>query len=150
MKLKNEANGIPPSRRPRPRPLPVMTTISVSSWGISVTFWRKTFSISLAIKTMSSPGCRGRQTLLAKHTTSMLGICGMKSVHGQNSSTALPHYLVVYVAVGKHGVEVLNTFLGILVVTVLKPFLDCSHVHRTFDYGVIVLKALKHKCLFNM
>lgn len=52
-------------------------------------------------------------------------------------------YLVVYVAIGKHCVEVLDTFLGIPVVTVLKPFLDCSHVHRGFDYCVVVLKWLQ-------
>lgn len=50
------------------------------------------------------------------------------------------YYLVVDVAVGKHCVEVLDTFLGIPVETVLKPFLDCSHVHRVFDYCVVVLK----------
>lgn len=48
-------------------------------------------------------------------------------------------YLVVDVAVGKHGVEVVNTFLGVPVVTVLKPFLDRSHVHRAFYDLVIVL-----------
>ncbi len=58
-------------------------------------------------------------------------------------------YLVVYVAVGKHCVEVLDTFLGIPVVTVLKPFLDCSQVHRCFDYCVIVLKRL-HTSIFKM
>lgn len=91
-----------------------------------MTFWRKAFSRASAIKTMSSPGCRGRQTHLAKveayqnlwHFMLTMAQC----------------YLVVDVAVGKHRVEVLDTFLGIQVVTVLKPFLDCSHIHRIFDY----------------
>lgn len=52
------------------------------------------------------------------------------------------YYLVIYVAIGKHRVEVLDTFLGVPVVTILKPFLDCSHVHRIFDYCVVVLKWL--------
>lgn len=87
-----------------------------------MTFWRKAFSRASAIKTMSSLGCRKRQIFLAKW--SLFGTLKYGS----------SIYLVVYVAVGKHGVEVLDTFLGIPVEAVLKPFLDCSHVHRSFDY----------------
>ena len=49
-------------------------------------------------------------------------------------------YLVVNVAVGEHGVEVLDTFLGVTVVAVLKTLLDCSHVHRTLNNFVIILQ----------
>lgn len=59
-------------------------------------------------------------------------------------SMACVCYLVIYVAVGKHCVKILDTFLSIPVVTVLKPFLDCSHVHRGFDYCVVVLQRLQY------
>lgn len=133
----NKVHYKPASLRPRPRPFPVMTTISISSWGISETFWRKAFSRASAIKTMSSPGCRGRQTLSEQaEKDPWLFMLRM--------TPQCWCYLVVYVAVGKHSVEVLDTFLGIPVVTVLKPFLDCSHVHRIFDNCVVVLWRL-HK-----
>ena len=54
-----------------------------------------------------------------------------------------PRYLVVNVAVGEHGCEVVDTFLGIPVVMVFKPFLDCSHVHRIFDNIVVVLEEIE-------
>lgn len=60
-KNKSGTNHIPASLLPRPRPFPVMTTISISSWGISETFCRNAFSRALAINTMSSAGWRGRQ-----------------------------------------------------------------------------------------
>lgn len=81
---------------------------------------------------MSSPGCRGRQTLLAEDGGHSEFVSLLKQLH----------YLVVYVAVGKHRAEILDTFLGIPVITVLKPFLYCSHVHRIFDYCVVVLKKM--------
>lgn len=60
-----------------------------------------------------------------------------------NSYGALLHrYLVVNVAVGKHGIEILNTFLGVPVVAVLKSLLDRSHIHRNFNNLVVVLKCL--------
>lgn len=67
------------------------------------------------------------------------------ALYSNNGFSVQLYYLVVYVAVGKHRVEVLDTFLGIPVVTVLKPFLDCSHVHRSFDYCVVVLKKVAHE-----
>lgn len=92
---------------------------------------------------MSSPCCRGRQTSLAKVEKRIFGN------YGNNGSSVQLCYLVVYVAVGKHCVEVLDTFLGIPVVTVLKPFLDCSHVHRILNYCVVVLKIVAHKYVNN-
>lgn len=61
---------------------------------------------------------------------------------GHIQTIACGCYLVIYVAVGKHCVKILDTFLSIPVVTILKPFLDCSHVHRGFDYCVVVLQRL--------
>lgn len=83
---------------------------------------------------MSSPACRGRYIPLTTHT---LGKPRTRRLH---ESGHIADYLIVDVAVGKHGVEIVNTFLGVPVVTVLKPFLDCSHVHWAFNYFIIVLK----------
>ncbi len=124
---------IPGSLLPRPRPLPAVVVNSTSCWGISEILWRNTFSIASAIKTMSSPGCRGQHIPLTTCPNTPL-----RSIVN-NGCRNVNQYLIVNVAVSKHGVEVLNTFLGIDVVTVLQAFLDCSHVHRVFDYLVIVL-----------
>lgn len=70
---------------------------------------------------------------MSRHTSKYLPL------NVTNGSGRQLSYLVVYVAVGKHRIEVLETFLGVPVVTVLKPFLDCSHVHGSFDYCVVVL-----------
>lgn len=48
--------------------------------------------------------------------------------------------LVVDVAVCEHGVEVLDTLLGIPVVVVLQAFFNRAHVHRTLYDLIIVLK----------
>lgn len=86
---------------------------------------------------MSSPGYRGRQTRSAVVKANQ-----NLALYTYRGFGVQIHYLVVYVAVGKHCVEILDTFLGIQVVTVLKSFLDCSHVHRGFDYCVVVLKKV--------
>lgn len=49
-----------------------------------------------------------------------------------------PH-LVIYVAVGEHGVEVLHTFTRTPIVVVLESFLDGSQVHRRRYYRMIIL-----------
>lgn len=103
---------IPGSLLPRPRPLPDEVDISISCGGISEILVRNTFSSASAIKTMSSPGCRGRHIPL---TT--CPITPLQSIVIDGSRNV--KYLIVNVAVSKHGVEVLNTFLGIDVVTVL-------------------------------
>lgn len=51
--------------------------------------------------------------------------------------------LVVDVAVGEHGVEVLYTFLGVPVVIVLQTSLYGTHVHRCLDDLIVVLKSKK-------
>lgn len=83
--------------------------------------------------------------VVIKWTTSFklsaLSIDYISMVVVDNSYSALLHrYLVVNVAVGKHGIEILNTFLGVPVVAVLKSLLDCSHIHRNFNNLVVVLK----------
>lgn len=104
---------IPGSLLPRPRPLPDEVDISISCWGISEILVRNTFSSASVIKTMSSPGCRGRHIPL---TT--CPITPLQSIVNDGSRD-VNQYLIVNVAVSKHGVEVLNTFLGIDVETVL-------------------------------
>lgn len=47
--------------------------------------------------------------------------------------------LVINVAVGEHGVEVMDTLLGVPVVVVLQPFFDCTHVHRVLYDLIVVL-----------
>lgn len=49
-------------------------------------------------------------------------------------------HLVVDVAVGEHGVEVLDALTGAAVVVVLQALLDGSHVHGLLDDLVIVLE----------
>ena len=46
--------------------------------------------------------------------------------------------LVVHIAVGEHGVEVLDALLRRPVVVVVQPLLDCSKIHRMFDDLVVV------------
>lgn len=48
-------------------------------------------------------------------------------------------HLVVDIAVGEHGVEVLDALAGAAVVVVLQTFLDGSHVHGLLDDLVVVL-----------
>ena len=48
-------------------------------------------------------------------------------------------YLVVYITVGEHGVEVLHTLSGAAVVVVLQSLLDRPHVHRGLYDRVIIL-----------
>lgn len=48
-------------------------------------------------------------------------------------------HLVVDIAVGEHGVEVLYALAGAAVVVVLQPSLDGSHVHGLLDDFVVVL-----------
>ena len=48
-------------------------------------------------------------------------------------------YLVVYVAVGKHGVEVLHALASTAVVVVLQALLDGAHVHWMLDDLMIIL-----------
>lgn len=55
-------------------------------------------------------------------------------------------YLVVDVTVCKHRVKILDTFLSIPVVVILQAFLYCSHVHRRFNYLIIILqRAERHR-----
>ena len=49
-------------------------------------------------------------------------------------------HLVVNVAVGEHGVEVLHALAGTPIVGILQPPLDCAHVHGALDYLMIILK----------
>ena len=49
-------------------------------------------------------------------------------------------YLIVDVAIREHCVEVMDTLLGIPVVTVFQTFLYGTHVHRALDDLVIVLE----------
>lgn len=49
------------------------------------------------------------------------------------------NYLIVYVTVGEHSVEVLDTFAGTAVVVVLQTFPDGPQIHRLFDDFVVVL-----------
>lgn len=49
-------------------------------------------------------------------------------------------HLIVDVAVGEHGVEVLHALAGAAVVVVLQAALDGPHVHGLFDDLVIVLR----------
>lgn len=49
-------------------------------------------------------------------------------------------HLVVDVAVGEHGVEVLDALAGTAVVVVLQPLLDGAHVHGLLDDLVVVLR----------
>lgn len=49
------------------------------------------------------------------------------------------HYLVVDVAVGEHGVEVLDALAGAAVEVVLQALLDRPHVHRLLDDLMVVL-----------
>lgn len=56
---------------------------------------------------------------------------------GVKHMLAAPH-LVVYVAVGEHSVEVLQTLCGAPVVVVVQPLLDGAQVHR-WCYNVIVI-----------
>ena len=48
-------------------------------------------------------------------------------------------YLVVDVAVGEHGVEVLHALAGTAVVVVLQPPLNGAHVHGNLDDLMVVL-----------
>ena len=48
-------------------------------------------------------------------------------------------YLVVYITVGEHGVEVLHALSGAAVVVVLQSLLDGAHVHRGLYYRVVIL-----------
>ena len=48
-------------------------------------------------------------------------------------------YLVINVAIGKHGVEVLHALIGAAVVVVLQTLLDGPHVHGLFDDLMIIL-----------
>lgn len=54
-------------------------------------------------------------------------------------------YLIVDVAVCKHGVKILDTFLSIPVVIVLQALLYCSHIHWGFNYLVIILPRNKRE-----
>lgn len=59
-------------------------------------------------------------------------------------------YLIVDVTVCKHRVKVLDTFLSIPVVVILQAFLYCSHVHRCFNYLIIILqRAERHQSVWH-
>lgn len=47
--------------------------------------------------------------------------------------------LVVNVAVGEHGVEVLDAFTGAAVETVFQTLLDGPHVHGLLDDLIVIL-----------
>ena len=58
----------------------------------------------------------------------------------------VPH-LVIYVAVGEHGVEVFHTFTCTGVVVVLQSFLDGSQVHGScYDLMIILIRG-KNQCV---
>lgn len=61
----------------------------------------------------------------------------------RNQRAAFPNHeaphLVIDVAVGEHGVEVLHTFTRAPIVVVLEPFLDGSQVHGRGYYRMIIL-----------
>lgn len=50
-------------------------------------------------------------------------------------------WLVVNVAVGKHGVEVLHALTGTAVVVIFQPLLNRTHVHGIFDDLMVVRQA---------
>lgn len=50
-----------------------------------------------------------------------------------------PH-LIVDVAVGEHGAEVLNALLGVVVIAVLQSLLNGAHVHGILNDPVVVLR----------
>ena len=54
-------------------------------------------------------------------------------------------YLIVDVAVCKHRVKILDTFLSVPVVVILQAFLYCSHIHRSFNYLIIILQKAKRE-----
>lgn len=55
------------------------------------------------------------------------------------------YHLVVYVAVGEHGVKVLDTLLGVPVVIVLQTSLYGAHIHRCLDDLIVVLISVQRK-----
>lgn len=56
-----------------------------------------------------------------------------------------PAHLVVDVAVGEHGVEVLNAFTCTAVEIILHTLFDGAHVHGLLDDFVVILKRQKKK-----
>lgn len=54
-------------------------------------------------------------------------------------------YLIVDVAVCKHRVKILDTFLSVPVVVILQALLYCSHIHRSFNYLIIILQRAKRE-----
>lgn len=57
-------------------------------------------------------------------------------------------YLVVNVAVCKHGVEVLHALTGTAVVIVLQSLLDAAHVHRIL-YDLMIILGIKDMLLIK-
>lgn len=55
--------------------------------------------------------------------------------------------LVVDVAVGEHGVEILHALAGTAVKIVLQSFLDGAHVHWLFNDVVIILNEIREQVL---
>lgn len=54
-------------------------------------------------------------------------------------------HLVVDVAVGEHGVEVLNAFTSTTVEIILQTLFDGPHVHGLFDDFMVILKRKKER-----
>lgn len=53
--------------------------------------------------------------------------------------TEWPSYLVIYITVCEHSVEILHAFTSCPVVIILKSLLDRAHVHWVLDNFMIVL-----------
>lgn len=60
----------------------------------------------------------------------------MSQTHSRTKS-----YLVINVAIGEHGVEVLHALVGTAVVVIFQSLLDSAHVHGSFDDLMIVLEG---------
>lgn len=53
--------------------------------------------------------------------------------------------LVVDVAVGEHGVEILHALAGTAVKIVLQSFLDGAHVHWLFNDVIVILNEIRER-----
>ena len=49
-------------------------------------------------------------------------------------------YLIVNVAVGEHGIEVVYALMGVPVVAIFQTFLDSAHIHGGLDDLIVVLE----------